>query len=84
VWWPARSKTRVLGFDRVSRVGRVNFYLKKIQNGVVLVKKKQKLTGCNRVLPGQPDHQVNLSGQRGSHRVTAYAIFFINPTRFQP
>jgi hypothetical protein len=31
------------GFDQV---GRVNFYLKKIQNGVVL-EKKQKSTGCN-------------------------------------
>jgi hypothetical protein len=36
-----------LSFDRV---GRINLYFKKIQNGVVLIKKKkQKLTGCNRV-----------------------------------
>jgi hypothetical protein len=42
--------------------------LKKIQNGIVLVKKKS--TGCNqvfdRVLPGQP------VGSAGSHRVNPY------------
>jgi hypothetical protein len=61
------------GFDQV---GRVNFYLKKIQNGVVL-EKKQKLTGCNRVTRstcrvGQvtPGHD--------------FFYFFINPARFQP
>jgi hypothetical protein len=61
---PVQSKTRVLSFDQV---GWVNFYFKKIQNGVVLVKKKS--TGCNRVLPGQS------AGLAGSHRVMAYAIF---------
>jgi hypothetical protein len=43
------------------RVARVNFFN---QNDVVLVKKKQKSTGCNmvfnRVLPGQPGSQVSL------------------------
>jgi len=34
-----------LSFDWV---GRINLYFKKIQNDVVLIKKKQKLTGCNR------------------------------------
>jgi hypothetical protein len=49
--------------------------LKKIQNGVVLVKKKkQKSTRrvnrvTDRVLPGQPVESI------GSHRVMAYAIF---------
>jgi hypothetical protein len=49
---PVRSKIRVPGFDRITRfdrVGRVNFYLKKIQNGIVLVKKKTKV---NRLQPG--------------------------------
>ena len=49
--WPARSKARVSGFDRVSRI---NFFSKH-QNDVILFK-KQKSTGCNRVfdrvLPG--------------------------------
>jgi hypothetical protein len=53
-------------------VGRVNLYFKKIQNGVVLVK-KQKSTGCNQVfywvLPGQPD------GSARSHRVMTFPIF---------
>jgi hypothetical protein len=55
------------------QVGRVNFYLKKIQNGVVL-EKKQKSTGCNRVT-------------RSTCRVTPghdFFYFFINPARFQP
>jgi hypothetical protein len=61
-----------LSFDRV---GRINLYFKKIQNGVVLIKKKkQKLTGCNRVFdrvnpPGRPGHD--------------FSYFFINSTRFQ-
>jgi hypothetical protein len=54
--------------------------LKKIQNGVVLIKKKQKSTGCNRVfdrvLPGQPGRQVT-----PGHGL---CYFFINPARFQP
>jgi hypothetical protein len=53
------------------------FILKKIQNGVILIK-KQKSTGCNRILPGQPGHQVG--------RVTAdrdFFYFFFNPARFQ-
>jgi hypothetical protein len=63
------------GFDRVT--GSISI-LKKIQNGVVLVK-KQKSTGCNRVfdrvLPGRrvgwvtPGHDLS--------------YFFINPARFQ-
>jgi hypothetical protein len=64
------------GFDWA---GRVNPYLKKIQNGVVLVK-KQKSTGCNRVfdrvLPGQPGRRVT-----PGHGLS---YFFINPARFQP
>jgi hypothetical protein len=47
---------------------------KKIQNGVVLVKKKKNSTGYNRVfdriLPGQPGHGL--------------CNFFINPAWFQP
>jgi hypothetical protein len=49
--------------------------LKKIQNGVVLVKKKKKKSTrrvnrvTDRVLPGQPVESI------GSHRVMAYAIF---------
>jgi len=42
--------------------------LKKIQNGVVLVKKKS--TDCNRALPGQPGHGL--------------CYFFITPAQFQP
>jgi hypothetical protein len=42
------------------------FFKKENQNNIVLLKKKQKLMGCNRVfdwvLPGQPDHQVNSPG----------------------
>jgi len=44
-WWPARSKVRVSGFDQVDRI---NFYFKKIQNGVILVKK----TKVNGLQPG--------------------------------
>jgi hypothetical protein len=61
VWWPPGSRFRfqVLiespGFDQV---GRVNFYLKKIQNGVVL-EKKTKVNGL------QPGYQVNLPGRPG-------------------
>jgi hypothetical protein len=48
--------------------------LKKIQNGVVLVKKKKNSTGYNqvfdRVLPSQPGHGL--------------CNFFINPAWFQP
>jgi hypothetical protein len=55
---PARSKARVLGFDRV---GQVNPYFKKIQNGVVLVKKNQRV--ATRFLTGFC--RVNLSGRLG-------------------
>jgi hypothetical protein len=52
------------------------YILKKIQNGVVLVKKqKKKSTGCNRVLPG---HWVNLPGRPGHD----FFYFFINSVRF--
>ena len=56
VWWLARSKARVLGFDRSpGRPGQV-FFLKKSKRRR-FSKKKQKSTGCNRVfdrvLPGQ-------------------------------
>jgi hypothetical protein len=50
--WPARSKARVPGFDRV---GRVSFFLN--QNDVVLVKKtkkNQKSTGLQPGLAGSP------------------------------
>jgi hypothetical protein len=60
---PARFKARVPGFDRV---GRVNFYFKKFQKDVVLVKKKNK---SQRVATGF------LTGSAGSYRVMAYAIF---------
>jgi hypothetical protein len=62
---PARSKARVLGFDRV---GQVNPYFKKNSKRRRFSKKKS--TGCNqvfdRVLPGQP------VGSAGSHRVNPY------------
>jgi hypothetical protein len=52
--------------------GSIPIFLK-IQNGVILVKiknKKQKSTGCNqvfdRVLLGQPGHRVNPPGHTGS------------------
>ena len=57
------------GFWPGHRVGWVNLYFKKIQNYVVLIKKKQKSMGCNRVLPGQP------VGSAGSHRVMIFSIF---------
>jgi len=52
---PARFKARVPGFDRV---GRVNFYFKKFQKDVVLVKKKKtKVNGLQPGFwPGQPGH----------------------------
>ena len=57
--WPARSKTRVPDFDRVTRLpGSILFFFLN-QNDVVLIFKKQKLTSCNRVfdrvLPGRPE-----------------------------
>jgi hypothetical protein len=51
------------------------FILKKIQNIIVLVK-KQKSTGYNRVLPGR---RVSPPGHTGSW----FFYFFINPVRFQ-
>jgi hypothetical protein len=70
---PVRSKIRVPGFDRITRfdrVGRVNFYLKKIQNGIVLVKKKTKV---NRLQPG---FWLGFAGStRQVGRVIAYPIF---------
>ena len=50
------------------------------QNDIVLVKNKQKSTGCNRVfdwiLPDPPCHRVTL--------IFDFPYFFLNPTRFQP
>lgn len=37
------SFDRVIGFWLGHQVGRVNFYFKKIQNGIVLVKKKKSM-----------------------------------------
>ena len=58
-------------------VARVNSYFLKNQNDVILVKKKQKSTGCNwvfdRVLSG---HRVTLSHD--------FSYFFCNPAWFQP
>jgi len=68
---PARSKARVPGFDRVTKSAGSIPILKKIQNDVVLVKKKkQKSTGCNWVFD-----RVNW--------VMTFPIVF-NPIRFQP
>jgi len=54
-----QSKARILGFDRVIGLAESISILKKIQNGIVLVKKKkQKSTDCYRVLLGQPGRQV--------------------------
>jgi hypothetical protein len=68
----ARFKAWILGFDRVTG-SPGSIFLN--QNDVVLVK-KQKSIGCNRVfdwvLPGQPgDTEFFLS------------LFFFNPIRFQ-
>jgi len=63
------------GFWPGHRVGPVNPYLKKIQNNIVLVK-KQKSTGCNRVLQGHRVGRVTLGHD--------FSYFFINPARFQP
>jgi hypothetical protein len=51
---------------------------KKIQNDIVLIKKKQKSTGCNRVFDRVlPGHRVNPPGHD-------FFYFFINPAWFQP
>jgi len=61
--WPARSKTRVPGFDRVIRlVGSIFFYIN--QNDVVLVKKK--LMGCNRVFDRVFSYPIFSSTRPGS------------------
>ena len=73
-----RLEFRVLtgspSFDWVTRSAGSIPILKKIQNGIILVKKKkQKSTGCNRVfdrvLPGQPARSA------GSHWVMTFPIF---------
>jgi hypothetical protein len=46
-----------------------------LKNHVILVKKKQKSTGCNRVLPVQPNHPVTLGFD--------FFYFFLNPAWFQ-
>jgi hypothetical protein len=73
------------GFWPGRQVGRVNLYFKKIQNGVFLVKKKQKKTKVNGLQPGF------WPGFAGSTRwvgqVTPghdFSYFFINLARFQP
>jgi hypothetical protein len=65
-----------LGFNRVTGSAKLIPILKKIQNGVVLVKKnkkKQKSTGCkrvfDRVLLGQPTRLV------GSYPIMIFLIF---------
>jgi hypothetical protein len=67
---------QVSSFNRVIGSSWSISILKKLQNNVVL-EKKQKSTGCNRIfdlfLPGQPG--------RSSHD---FSYFFFNPTRFQP
>jgi hypothetical protein len=64
---------QVPGFDQVTGSPGSIPILKKNQNDVVLVKKKQKSTGYNRVfdwvLPGQP------AGSARSHRVMTFPIF---------
>jgi len=69
---PARFKVRVSGFNRVDWV---NFYFKKIQNGVVLVKK------VNGLQPGF-DRVTGLARWVTPSHDLCY--FFINPARFQP
>jgi hypothetical protein len=60
------------GFWPGHRVGRIIPYLKKIQNGVVLVKKKQKKTKINGL---QPSFWPGVSGSAGSHRIMTFHIF---------
>ena len=64
------------GFWPGHQVGRVNPYFKKIQNGIVFVKKS---TGCipvfNRVFPSQSDYRVNLQG----HIRSSLFLFFFQP-----
>jgi hypothetical protein len=55
------------GFWPSHRVGRVNLYFKKIQNGVVLVK-KTKVDGL------QPSFWPGFDGSAGSHRVMTFPI----------
>jgi len=75
VFKPGPVAARIPGFDRVT--GSIPI-LKKIQNGVVLVK-KQKSTGRNRVLLGQPGRRVGWVTPGHD-----FFYFFINPARFQP
>ena len=79
VFTSVKSKIRILGFDRVIRLsGWISFF--KNQNEVVLIKKKkQKSTGCNRVfdrvLLGQPDQPVTPG--------FSFPYFFFNSALFQ-
>jgi len=78
---PARFKAQVSGFDRVTGLTRSIPIFLKIQNGVILVKiknKKQKSTGCNQVLLGQPGHRVNPPGHPG-HTGSWLFLFFHKP-----
>jgi hypothetical protein len=68
-WWLTRLKVWVSGFDPV--FGLILFFLN--QNDVVLVK-KQKSTGCNRVF------DLVLPSQLGFF----FPYFFFNPDWFQP
>jgi hypothetical protein len=58
--WLTRPKAQVPGFDQVIGSPESILIFLKNQNDVVLVKKKQKSTGCNRVFdqvfPGQLGH----------------------------
>jgi hypothetical protein len=68
-----------LGFNRVTGSAKLIPILKKIQNGVVLVKKKQKSTDCkrvfDRVLLGQPTRLV------GSYPIMIFLIFSLTQFR---
>jgi hypothetical protein len=75
-----QSKARILGFDRVTGLAGSISILKKIQNGIVLVKQKNK---SQRIATGFC--WVNrVAGSAESHQVMTFPIFFINSTRFQP
>jgi len=70
---------RVLDFDRVTGSAGSIPILKKFQNDVILVKKKNKSQrDATEFLTGF--YQVNLPGRLGYD----FFYFFINQTRFQP
>jgi hypothetical protein len=77
VFKPDPIQARVPGFDRVTGSARSIPIFKKIQNGVVLVKKKQKSTGCNQVFD-----RINRVAR--SYQIIAYSIFSLTQSNFIP